>query len=422
MKARAGLVLVTMKRRATPLVAPQVRENRRAPRRHPAIFLLVIALSALVGSPRAAAADCVPVGSWVAPGTPTSRKLTASEAISQLASRSVVLLGESHDNAEHHRWQLQTLAALHFLRPEMVIGFEMFPRSVQPALDRWVSGEISEAEFLRESRWRTVWSVDPHLYMPLFHFARMNRVPMLALNVERDLVAVVREKGYDGIPEDQREGVARPAPPSAGYIDMLFNVYREHARAEPAKIPTRDDLAFRRFVEAQQLWDRAMAEALATALRRGPGALVVGVMGSGHVVHGHGVPHQLRDLGVANVGVALPWDRGEDCARLTSGIADIVFGVAPAEKSDVRRQRLGVSLETSDLGVRIREVEPGSIAELAGVRSGDIVIEAAGVPVREPADLAGAVQRHAAGTWLPLKVKRRDTVLELVAKFPPLGR
>ena len=277
--------------------------------------------------------DCVPVGGWVAPGAPTSRKLTASEAISQLASRSVVLLGESHDNAEHHRWQLQTLAALHFLRPDMVIGFEMFPRSVQPALDRWVAGEISEAEFLRESRWRTVWSIDPHLYMPLFHFARMNRVPMLALNVERDLVAVVREKGYDGIAEDQREGVTRPAPPSAGYIDMLFNVYREHARAEPAKIPTRDDLAFRRFVEAQQLWDRAMAEALATALRRGPGALVVGVMGSGHVVHGHGVPHQLRDLGVANVGVALPWDRSEDCARLTSGIADIVFGVAPARRA-----------------------------------------------------------------------------------------
>ena len=29
-----------------------------------------------------------------------------------LARRPVVLLGEQHDNAEHHRWQLQMLAAL----------------------------------------------------------------------------------------------------------------------------------------------------------------------------------------------------------------------------------------------------------------------------------------------------------------------
>jgi uncharacterized iron-regulated protein len=383
-------------------------------------LVLVTALSAMTDSP-SAASNCVPIGGWFAPGTSSSQKLTASAAISQLASRSVVLLGESHDNAEHHRWQLQTLAALHALRPEMVIGFEMFPRSVQGALDRWVAGETSETEFLRDSRWSKVWSIDAQLYTPLFHFARMNRVPMLALNVERELVTEVREKGYDGIPEEKREGVTRPAPPSAGYIDMLFDVYREHARAGHAQSPTRDDPAFRRFVEAQQIWDRAMAEALATALRRMPGALVVAVMGSGHIVHGYGVPHQLRELGIASVGVALPWDQSEDCGRLAGGMADLVFGVAAATKSATRRQRLGVVLDAADRGIRIREVEQGSIAEVAGIRAGDIVIEAAGVPVGEPADLAGAVQRHAPGTWLPLKVKRGDAVLELLAKFPPLG-
>jgi uncharacterized iron-regulated protein len=33
---------------------------------------------------------------------------------------------------------------------------EMFPRRVQPALDRWIAGETTERQFLGETDWRTV--------------------------------------------------------------------------------------------------------------------------------------------------------------------------------------------------------------------------------------------------------------------------
>ena len=85
------------------------------------------------------------------------------------------MLGERHDSAEQHRWQLQTLTGLHAYRPNLVIGMEMFPRRVQPALDRWVAGETTEQQFLAESDWRTVWGYDSQFYMPILHFARMNR-------------------------------------------------------------------------------------------------------------------------------------------------------------------------------------------------------------------------------------------------------
>ncbi len=74
--------------------------------------------------------------------------MDADGLLAAMAGRAVVLLGEQHDDMDHHRWQLQTLATLHTLRPRMVIGFEMFPRRVQPVLDRWVAGELTEAEFL----------------------------------------------------------------------------------------------------------------------------------------------------------------------------------------------------------------------------------------------------------------------------------
>ncbi len=73
-----------------------------------------------------------------------------------LAQNRVVLLGEQHDDPEHHRWQLETLRSLLRLRPDVVVGFEMFPRRVQPSLDRWSRGELSPTAFLRDVDWSQI--------------------------------------------------------------------------------------------------------------------------------------------------------------------------------------------------------------------------------------------------------------------------
>jgi uncharacterized iron-regulated protein len=381
--------------------------------------VFAVALAAASGS-AAAAPACVAPGRWAAPGAPAV-SLEEPALLRSLSARRVVLLGEAHDSAEHHRWQLQTMAALHALHPDMVVGFEAFPRRVQPALDRWTAGTLSEKEFLAASDWRNVWGMDPELYLPLFHFARMNRIPMLALNVERRLAAAVREKGFDAIEPARREGVTKPAAPAQKYVDFLFPIFAEHEKERPGSTkPARDSVEFRHFLEGQTLWDRAMAQALADAAAKRPGALVVGVMGRHHAAHRYGVPHQLADLGVRDAAVLLPWGEDESCAELVAGIADAVFGVAPA-KSEAARPRLGVRLERADGAVRIASVVKASVAEAAGLKAGDLVLEIAGQPAKQAGDVVSAVGRQPPGTWLPLRVKRGDATLDLVAKFPPLA-
>ena len=61
----------------------------------------------------------------------------------EMAMRQVVLLGETHTIAEIHRWQLHVATILRFIRPDIAIGFEMFPRRVQAVLDAWIEGELS---------------------------------------------------------------------------------------------------------------------------------------------------------------------------------------------------------------------------------------------------------------------------------------
>ena len=386
--------------------------------------LPAVAVLAALPAASAAMADCVPVAAWVSPGPSGAQPIAAAELLAHLARQSVILLGETHDNAEHHRWQLQTLTALHALRPDLVLAFEMFPRRVQPALERWVAGELTEAEFLAAAEWRRVWNFDAQLYLPIFHFARMNHVRMIAINVDRELTRAVNGMGFDGVPAEKREGITRPAAPSEAYLDFLLPVYEGHDRpGRAAEKVDRNDPAFRRFVESQQTWDRAMAQGIAAATARPSVPLVVAILGANHVAWGFGVPHQLEDLGVANVASLLPWEHGGDCSRLATGYADAVFGMAAdgAKDESSPRPRLGVLIETAGDSVRVQRVEQGSIAETAGIREGDIVREAAGVPMKKPGDLRDVVQRQAPGTWLPLKVQRQGDTLDIIAKFPPAG-
>jgi uncharacterized iron-regulated protein len=376
------------------------------------------------GTMAANAHDACPVpGAWVAVSD-GGRSVRPDDVVSdELARRRVVLLGENHDDAEHHRWQLHTIAALHARQPRLALGFEMFPRRVQPVLDRWSAGELTEEQFLTRSDWGNVWGHDPQLYMPIFHFARMHRIPMIALNVERSLVRRVGAEGWDAVPPAEREGVGDPAAAPAPYVSFLYDSYLTHLpeAQRPPRAPTDEDLRglqFGRFVQSMQVWDRAMAQAIAERLSAGHTPLVVAIMGTGHLRNGHGVPHQLRDLGIADPAVLLPWDVGQDCALLTAGVADLVFGVEDRRTEAPERPRLGVMLDQSEHGVTIRDVLKGSIAESAGARAGDVIKTVAGVPVKDTGTVIAAVQRQAPGTWLPITVQRGTQSLELVARFP----
>ncbi len=65
-------------------------------------------------------------------------------------------------------------------------------------------------------------------------------------------------------------------------------------------------------------------------------------------------------------------------------------------------------------------MSPGSVAEAAGLRAEDVLIEAAGTAVKTTEELKAIVVRMAPGTWLPLRAMRKGGLIELTAKFPPI--
>jgi uncharacterized iron-regulated protein len=279
-------------------------------------------------------AACLTPGNWYTLSGEAPRRVSPAEVVQLAAARDVVLLGEHHDDPDHHLWQLQTLSALYIARPKITIGFESFPRRVQPVLDRWIAGELTEQQFLAAVDWKKIWNLPAPLYLPLFNFARINRIPIFALNVESSLTRDIGRKGWDAIPPAQREGVSQPASPSRAYEASLLEAFSRHGPAEGKRSVDRNDPAFRRFVDAQITWDRAMAEALALRVKHGDApALVVGIAGAGHVEHGYGIPHQLSDLGIDRVAILLPVSAKTACGDLERTLADAVFAL-PADPHD----------------------------------------------------------------------------------------
>jgi uncharacterized iron-regulated protein len=379
------------------------------------LVVVSIAVAGLAATAAAApSASCLSPGQWYTPAGERTVAIAPPTLLKNLAATRVVLLGERHDDADHHRWQLQVITALHAQQPNLVLGMEMLPRRVQPVLDQWVAGGLSESELLARTEWARVWGFDASMYLPILHFARLNRIPVAAVNVDRALVSEVGTKGLAAVPEERREGVGAPAAARRAYRDRLEQVFREHGSSSDG------DAAFDRFVEAQLFWDRAFAEALAAAARRPGEPLVVGIMGSGHLAHGDGVPHQLADLGFPGSAVLLPVATDTPCGDLPAGLAQAVFALAPAPApKTAARPPLGVRLEPGADGVRIADVTAGSVADRAGLKAGDVLRQVASRPVKESRDVVTAVARQAPGTWLPVTVARDGGQIDLVAKFPP---
>lgn len=95
-------------------------------------------------------------------------------------------------------------------------------------------------------------------------------------------------------------------------------------------------------------------------------------------------------------------------------------GLAEAAPPPRRGAWLGVSLQRGPAGgVLVEDVFPRSPAARANLKSGDMVVRAAGEALDSPRDLIRVVQAHRAGDRLPLRIRRggreHDVTVSLAA-------
>jgi uncharacterized iron-regulated protein len=204
------------------------------------------------------------------------------ETLWQRAARARhVILGETHDNPEHHRLQHRALEALAQRGPGRLLAMEQFDAEHQSALDA-ARAQGADAERLADAgRFdRKGWNWP--LYRPLVEFAVRRGWPLVAANLSRaDARAIVSEPSRASLPP------ASPAVREALERDLIDG----HCGHRP------DALRLAGLVEAQRARDARMAQALASSRA----AASVLVAGSGHARKDVGAPAYLASRDVVSI-------------------------------------------------------------------------------------------------------------------------
>ena len=79
---------------------------------------------------------------------PTGLKVSFDQMQDVISSSRVIYIGETHDNIEAHRAQLEIIKDLNRRFPKKIsVGMEMFRRSSQQDLDLWHVGELPLNQF-----------------------------------------------------------------------------------------------------------------------------------------------------------------------------------------------------------------------------------------------------------------------------------
>jgi len=72
----------------------------------------------------------------------------------------------------------------------------------QPILDDYIAGKLTASEMRQQVEWDKRWMWPFEVYRPVFETARELKIPLVALNVNSEDLALVEKDGLPGLPRD----------------------------------------------------------------------------------------------------------------------------------------------------------------------------------------------------------------------------
>lgn len=250
------------------------------------LSLQVPAQQAPAGVDTAVARHIASVSSYTPHRVYRSKKKEFSDFEAMLADVSkgdVVFLGEEHDDPGTHRLERAALEGIGRRRPSVVLAMEMFERDVQPKLDDYLAGKISEEEFVKTSRPWPKYTTD---YRALVELAKAKGWPVIAGNVPRKWASLVGRKGLAGLDSlgaaDRAHVAATLNCPKDKYYDRFKETMGDMSGHGQKISAEQVEAMVMRFYEAQCAKDETMGEAIANARAKYPDAIIVHVNGSFH--------------------------------------------------------------------------------------------------------------------------------------------
>ena len=333
---------------------------------------------------------------------PTGLQVTLDQMIEVVQGSSVIYIGETHDNLEAHRAQLEVIQRLVKKFPgKITVGMEMFRQSAKADLIRWQNGDMTPGEF--KALFNKNWGPGFKLYQPIFDFLKENSIPLIGLKSSRETETRLRKEGPELHPENFPEMDLSDRHHKT-FSMSLFGGHADHAEA------------LKKPYQMLLLWEEAMAHAVAEFLKNNADRKLVVLAGGFHVQYGFGIPKrafrrvphaysiilptvtelpaELKDREMTVEHVSIPLYAGDFAWRLE-------YKVLPENKV-----KLGIQLKESEQGVKVLFVGENSNAQNAGILTGDVLLALSGKNIQGVDDLVTRLQTFAIGEQVTIRLKR----------------
>jgi hypothetical protein len=194
-------------------------------------------------------------------------------------------------------------------------------------------------------------------------------------------------KGFEALPPDQRALLPEKVDLESAEHQRLFRAFFGSADALHGNMP---EPMFQAMFRAQCAWDAAMAWNAARALKAhgGDKAIMVVLIGAGHVAYGLGAERQAKLWFDGKTATVVPVPLADEpgaelTTRVQASYANFVWGLPPS--TDPLYPSAGITTPETKSGERYKVilVAKGSPAEAAGFKVGDEIVSLDGVAIAD---------------------------------------
>jgi uncharacterized iron-regulated protein len=250
------------------------------------------------------------------------------DIMSKVQPGSILIVGEFHENQDHHDNQFEIVEALQSLygKSRIHLGLEFLNYTDQWHIHQYLSDSIDEDTFLKKVEWS-----DPstyRFYRPSVASVKEAGGLVIGLNIPRPLTSSVAQGGIESLGGSARNLL--PSPLNRGnenYFERFYNaVGGSHFPEE----------LLENYFWAQSIWDDVISDVSIKFMKRNPHDILVIFIGDFHVMYGGGLPELLKRKGHDKVYSLSQTVTGDD--------------IAPKEKYGTRADWIWVTPNNGELG------------------------------------------------------------------------
>jgi hypothetical protein len=255
---------------------------------------------------------------------------------------------------------------------------------------------------------------------------------MVGVNAPRGVITAVRKKGFAQLsPEEKAHLPPRVDTSSDEHRRLFRSLLTEGGHGHG---PSLSEDALESLFRAQCAWDAVMAWNAVGALKahreaagqtqdqkgQEPGAaIMVVLLGSGHVAFGLGASRQAALAGVPDPASVIPHPASDDDgrpSRVRASYADYLWGI-PREPDLPLFPQLGISVKDQGPGQNptVVVVDPESAAARAGVQANDALLALDGVPLPDKETWSRLIATRHWGDAVRVTIRRGSTTMVVTA-------